>query len=98
MTDFLVAIAVVFIAAAAILAVAFILMSASQHSASQQKGAAARHDEDGELSTGTKLMIGAMGAKLLNNHIEKHKRESEKKRKDLFMWQDAIRKDDDSLL
>ena len=43
------------------------------------------------LDLSTKLMLGAMGAKLLDNQIEKHKKESEQKRKELFFWQDAIR-------
>ena len=43
------------------------------------------------LDLSTKLMLGAMGAKLLDNQVEKHKRESEQRRKELFFWQDAIR-------
>lgn len=48
-------------------------------------------DDQNKLSLGTKLMIGALGAKLLDNQIEKHKKESEQRRKELFFWQDAIR-------
>ena len=48
-------------------------------------------DDQIKLSLGTKLMIGALGAKLLDNQIEKHKKESEQRRKELFFWQDAIR-------
>ena len=50
-----------------------------------------RKDGQPGLSTGTKLMLGAMGAKLLDNHIEKHKQESERKWKETLEWQDAIR-------
>ena len=93
MTDFVVAIAVVFIAAAVILVAAFILMSSFQNRAGQQKDAATSLDDDEELSTESKLMLGAMGAKLLDNMIDKHEEESERKRKELFFWQDAIRDD-----
>ena len=48
------------------------------------------NDQPG-LSTGTKLMLGAMGAKLLDDQFEKHKRESEQKQRDLFLWQDSAR-------
>ena len=50
-----------------------------------------RKDDQPGLSTGTKLMLGAMGAKVLDNQVEKHKRESEQRRKELFFWQDTIR-------
>ena len=50
-----------------------------------------RKDDQPRLSAGTKLMLGAMGAKLLDNQIEKHKRESERKWKETLNWQDAIR-------
>lgn len=43
------------------------------------------------LDLSTKLILGAMGGKLLDNQIEKHKKKSEQRRKELFFWQDAIR-------
>ena len=51
-----------------------------------------------DLSLGTKLMLGMMGAKLLNDKWEKEKKEREKRDRDLFQWQESIREEsqDDS--
>ena len=43
-----------------------------------------------DLSLGTKLMFGMMGAKLLNDKWEK---EREKRDRDLFQWQESIREE-----
>ena len=47
-----------------------------------------------DLSLGSKLMIGMMGAKLLNDKWEKEKREREKRDRDLFQWQESIREEE----
>ena len=47
-----------------------------------------------DLSLGAKLMLGMMGAKLLNDKLEKEKREREKRDRDLFQWQESIREKD----
>lgn len=44
-----------------------------------------------DLGLGTKVMLGAMGAKLLDDQIEKHKQESEKRRYESLYWQESIR-------
>ena len=51
-----------------------------------------------DLDLESKLMIGMMGAKLLNDKWEKEKREREKRDRDLFQWQESIREEsqDDS--
>ncbi len=43
------------------------------------------------LDPGTKLMLGAMGAKLLDDQIEEQKQKSEKRRYDSLYWQESIR-------
>ena len=48
-------------------------------------------DTDSDLDLGSELMLGAMGAKLLDDQLEKEKRESERKNRELFYWQDAAR-------
>ncbi len=53
-------------------------------------------DEASDVDTGTKVMLGAMGAKLLDNQIEKRENESERKWKETLNWQDAARDEDDS--
>ena len=47
-----------------------------------------------DLSLGTKLMLGMMGAKLLNDKWEKEKKEREKRDRDLFQWQESVREQD----
>jgi hypothetical protein len=47
-----------------------------------------------DLNLGTKLMLGMMGAKLLNDKWEKEKKEREKRDRDLFQWQESIREKD----
>lgn len=47
--------------------------------------------DSSELDTGTKVMIGLMGAKLLDKQIEKEKEKSEKDRYDSLYWQESIR-------
>lgn len=47
-----------------------------------------------DLDLGSKLMIGMMGAKLLNDKWEKEKREREKRDRDLFQWQESIREEE----
>ena len=48
-------------------------------------------DTDSDVDLGSDLMLGAMGAKLLDDQLEKEKRESERKNRELFYWQDAAR-------
>ena len=43
-------------------------------------------DKDSDLSLGTKIMLGVMGAKLIDDQIEEHKQESEKRRYDSLYW------------
>ena len=52
-------------------------------------------DADSDLDLGSELMLGAMGAKLLNDQLEKEKRERERKNRELFYWQDAAREKED---
>lgn len=47
--------------------------------------------QDSGLDLGTKLMLGAMGAKLLNNAIEKEKKKSKERDRETFFWQESIR-------
>lgn len=47
-----------------------------------------------DLDLESKLMIGMMGAKLLNDKWEKEKREREKRDRDLFQWQESIREEE----
>ncbi|MBR5175459.1 MAG: hypothetical protein IKW89_05960 [Bacteroidales bacterium] len=60
------------------------------------KGTPRKQDElnsvdSSELDSGTKVMLGLMGAKLLDNQIEKEKETSEKHRHDSLYWQESIR-------
>jgi len=48
-------------------------------------------DSNPDMDLGTKVMLGAMGAKLLDDQIEKLKQESEKRRYDSLYWQESIR-------
>lgn len=76
-----------------------IIKAATKDDAGQKKDVVRKDVSDGSLSLGTKLILGAMGAKMLDDEIEKHERESRKKEWELFYWQDAIRdemKQDDS--
>lgn len=43
-------------------------------------------DKDSDLSLCTKIMLGVMGAKLIDDQIEEHKQESEKRRYDSLYW------------
>ena len=44
-----------------------------------------------DLDWDTKLMLGIMGAKMLDERFEKEKKEREKRNRDLFQWQESIR-------
>lgn len=44
-----------------------------------------------DLDLSTKLMLGAMGAKVLDKQIEKHKKNNEKQRYDSLFWQESTR-------
>lgn len=55
--------------------------------ANKAKGASNRIEMDPE----TELMLGAMGAQILDNRIEKHRRERERKERESLFWQEAIR-------
>lgn len=48
-------------------------------------------DNDPDLDLSTKVMLGALGAKILDDQIEKHKQESEKRRHESLYWQESIR-------
>ena len=48
-------------------------------------------DESPGLDARSELLLGMMGAELLNKEIEKEKRESEKRRYDSLYWQEAAR-------
>ena len=47
--------------------------------------------KDEELSTSTKLMLGAMGARMIDKQLQKEKRRSDQRRQETFFWQDHIR-------
>ena len=47
--------------------------------------------DNSELDSGSKIMLGLMGAKLLDNQIEKEKEKNEKLRNDSLYWQESIR-------
>ena len=63
----------------------------NQRRTKEQSGGSQSTGKDSDLSLGTKLMLGAMGSKLIDDQIEKHKQESEKRRYDSLNWQDSAR-------
>ena len=78
-----------------VFAIVFLIWQALQgHSIRKQRRANGYPDDNSDLSPWTKLMLGTMGAKLLDNQIEKHKQESERKWQDTLNWQDSARNKD----
>ena len=67
----------------------------SAYTSKGPKGKGITLDEDQEDSPGldarSELLLGMMGAELLNKEIEKEKRESEKRRYESLYWQEAAR-------
>ena len=96
MSDFFAAIGVVFLAVAIIFVATLLLVAVFRQGKELDSHATTEEEPNNDLGLGTKLMLGAMGAELLDEHIEKHKRESERKRQELFFWQDAIRDGEDA--
>lgn len=78
-------------AAVPILLVGLLIKTVSRDDAEPNKHKVKKDTSDEPLDLRTKLMLGAMGAKLLDERIEEHERESKKKERELFYWQDSIR-------
>ena len=93
MIDFGTAFPILLIACTAILVVV-VLMLPHKHNNDVQEKQMPQEDsseDQPDLDLGTKLMLGAMGARKLDEEIEKQEREAERKRRELFFWQDTIR-------
>ena len=78
-------------AAVPILLVGLLLKTVTRDDADPNKHKVQKDTSGEPIDLRTKLMLGAMGAKLLDDRIEEHERKSKKKERELFYWQDAIR-------
>ena len=58
---------------------------------SKVSGKADVHKSKASLDSGTELMVGMMGAELINREIKKEREEAEKQRYDSLYWQESIR-------
>jgi hypothetical protein len=96
MLDFGAAFPILLIACTAILVVVVLMMPHNQNNDVQGKHKPQEDSSEDQLDLdlGTKLMLGAMGAKKLDEEIEEQEREAERKRRELFSWQDSIREKD----
>ena len=75
-------------------AIAGVIIAITNKELGVKSGVDRNTNKDSGLSLGTKIMLGAMGAKLIDDQIEKHKQENEKRRYDSLNWQESDRDKD----